>query len=259
MNSINTSNLSDLLSFLNSQHQKQITFFPSGTFQTNSSSKLLQNYSKKDNIITINSSLNIPPPKNNINASLNDQENDCDENDPIFREYSIINEKRNQTIDEIKDINEKIKDNISEIDDIKIQLKNLKTEKKQKQADIINLLSNKESIEEIYKNRIYILVNHKNSINDNDIWDNDIIVDINQKKDKDTINSSIINSNTNTNTAFPDAGTLNNDNFKITVDDIKESDKNKFIEQVTNMVDDILRKKEKKMNSLISNIINNSY
>ena len=259
MNNINSSNLSDLLSFLNSQHQKQINVFPPDTFQTNSSSKLLQNYSKRDNIITINSSLNIPSPKNNINVSLNDQENDGDENDPIFREYSIINEKRNQTIDEIKDINEKIKDNNSEIDDIKIQLKNLKTEKKQKQADIINLLSNKESIEEIYKNRIYLLINHNNSINDNDICDNDIIIDINLKKDKDTINSSIINSNNNTNTGLPDVDALSNDNFKITVDDIKESDKNKFIEQVTNMVDDILRKKEKKMNSLILNIINNSY
>ena len=258
MDNINSSNLSDLLSFLNNQHQKQLSTFPSGTFQTNSISKISPKNYKKDNLLNINSSLNIPSPKNNINLSLNEQDNDNEENDPIFKEYSIINEKRNLTIDELKDINEKIKDNNSEIEDIKIQLKNLKLEKKQKQVDIVNLLSNKESIEEIYKNRIYLLINHNNKISDNNIYNNKII-DNSLKKEIDSINTSIINSNSNRNTSIADNNAISNDNFKIIVDDIKESDKNKFIKQVINMVDDIFKKKEKKLNSLIVNIIDNSY
>ena len=47
--------------------------------------------------------------------------------------------------------------------------------------------------------------------------------------------------------------------FQITLDDIQQSNKNKFIEQVINMVDDIFKKIDKTINSTITNIIYNSY
>ena len=67
----------------------------------------------------MNSSFNVPSPNTATNISLNEQvlhqkkePDDCfdndvsyqdeDENDPILKEYTMINNRRNQTIDEIK-------------------------------------------------------------------------------------------------------------------------------------------------------------
>ena len=69
----------------------------------------------------------------------------------------MINDRKNKALDDFKNINERIKNNNKKIEEIKKSLLDLKEEKKQKEADIINLLSNKESIEEIYKNQIYSL------------------------------------------------------------------------------------------------------
>ena len=126
------------------------------------------------NKLNVNSSLNIPTANNATNASLNDQNppqkkdhndyfdneilyQDEEENDPIFKEFTMINDRRNKAIDDLKNISERIKINNQKIEEIKKNLTDLKEEKKQKQAEIINLLSNKETIEEIYKNQIYSL------------------------------------------------------------------------------------------------------
>ena len=54
---------------------------------------------------------------------------------------------------------ERIKNNEKKIEELKNNLTVLKEEKNKKQNDIMNLLSNKESIEEIYKNQVYLLNN----------------------------------------------------------------------------------------------------
>ena len=136
--------------------------------------------------------------------------------------------KKNQILEEILYLDNKIKHNNNEIEEIKIKLINLKQDKKKKKEDIINLLSNKESIEEIYKNEIYFLINRGQNFNEN-----------NDKNVNKTINS--------------------NDNFCIKLSEIKEMDHNKFIEQIINMTNDILQKNSLEINDSLSNIIKESY
>ena len=176
-----------------------------------------------------------------------------EENDPLFKEYTMINEKKNKAIDDFKNINERIKNNNIKIEEIKKSLIDLKEEKKQKQADIINLLSNKESIEEIYKNQIYALSNNPNrqrvfNINNS----NNNIANINKKNDDKSL--SVPNSGRNNSNLL---NKMNNDEdtFKITLNEIKESDQKKYSDQVNNMFEDIFKKKDKKLNSLINKII----
>ena len=112
------------------------------------------------NKLIVNSSLNNPSANTATNIS-NDQilhqkkdhsdyfENEIlyqggEENDRVFKEYTMINEKKNKAIDDFKNISERIKNNSNKIEEIKKSLLDLKEEKKQKQAEIINLLSNKE-------------------------------------------------------------------------------------------------------------------
>ena len=239
----------------------------------------------KFNKLSINSSLNPPSLNTDKNISLNEQflqpkkeladifnNNDLlkddDENDPIFNEYIIIKNKKNQIIDKIKNLNIRIKINKIKVEEIKKKLANLRKEKKQKQAEIVNLLSNKESIEEIYTNQIYLLTNHlcgnansNNIFNENNILNNDInnLTNISIKNDMN--DNSTINLNSMHNITIADNEILNNDedNFKISLSEIKESDQNIYNKQVKNMFADIFKIKDDKINSSIQNIINNSY
>ncbi len=149
---------------------------------------------------------------NSINTSLSE----FSSNKKYHKNYG-----RNQYAEEVLIINNKIKNNDNEINNINIQLINLKQEKKRKKTDIINLLSNKESIEEIYRNQLYIFINKIKNQNS-----------LNIEKEK---------------------------NFKVELIDIKESDQNKFIEQIINLVNDIFKSKNSDINNSITNIINEQY
>lgn len=236
------------------------------------------------NKLNMNSSLNVPSANTATNISLNEQilhqkkdqsdyfdnelsYQDDDENDPIFKEYTMINDRRNKAIDDLKNITERIKNNNIKIEELKKNLVELKEEKKQKQTDIVNLLSNKESIEEIYKNQIYSLnSNHGGNINNNyndnnTTLNNDVNNLINISIKNDINDNSMIHLNSNHNITIIDNELLNSDedNFKIAFNELKESDQKKYIEQVITMFEDIFKKKDEKLNALISNIINNSY
>ena len=143
-----------------------------------------------------------------------------------------------------------------------------KKEKHQKQGDIVNLLSNKESIEEIYKNQIYLLTNHlsgninnNNNFDENTTLNNDInnLTNINIKNDMN--DNSAINLNSIHNITIIDNEILNNDedNFKVSLNEIKESDQKIFIKQVIYLFEDIFKKRDDKINTSITSIINNSY
>ena len=149
---------------------------------------------------------------NSINTSLSE----FSSNKKYHKNYG-----RNQYAEEVLIINNKIKNNDNEINNINIQLINLKQEKKRKKTDIINLLSNKESIEEIYRNQLYVFINKIKNQNS-----------LNIEKEK---------------------------NFKVELIDIKESDQNKFIEQIINLVNDIFKSKNSDINNSITNIINEQY
>ena len=238
---------------------------------------------KKDirsNKFNIKSPLNNPSPNKVTNVSLNEQilhkkkehsdyfENEIlfqggEESDPLFKEYTMINDKKNKAIDDIKNMSERIKNNNIKIEEIKKNLINLKEEKKQKQNDIINLLSNKESIEEIYKNQIY-------SLNANPTRGR--IININNSNNNNAINATKKNgdkSKTTPNTNKNSTNLINNnldnqtnndeETFKITLNEIKESDQKKYTEQAINMFEDIFKKKDKKLNSVITKIVKSSY
>ena len=229
------------------------------------------------NKLNMNSSLNA---KADTNTSLNDQKkkdqndlfddedilyNDDDENE-IFREYNILHDRKLKAMDDIKNINERIKNNVVKIEECKKKLADLKEEKKKRQGDIMNLLSNKESIEEIYKNQIYLLTNtnynNNTGTNGNNNYNENtasLANDINNLNNLMNDNSAIhLNSNHNL-TIDNEISNNDEDNFKITFKEIKESEQPKYVEQVINMFEDIFKKKDENINESISDIINNSY
>ena len=229
------------------------------------------------NKLNMNSSLNA---KADTNTSLNDQKkkdqsdlfddedilyNDDDENE-IFREYNILHDKKLKAMDDIKNINERIKNNTVKIEECKKKLAELKEEKKKRQGDIMNLLSNKESIEEIYKNQIYSLTNtnynNNTGANGNNNYNENtasLANDINNLNNLMNDNSAIhLNSNHNL-TIDNEMSNTDEDNFKIAFKEIKESEQTKYVEQVINMFEDIFKKKDENINESISDIINNSY
>jgi len=235
------------------------------------------------NKLNVNSSLNIPTANNATNASLNDQNppqkkdhndyfdneilyQDEEENDPIFKEFTMINDRRNKAIDDLKNISERIKINNQKIEEIKKNLTDLKEEKKQKQAEIINLLSNKETIEEIYKNQIYSLNISPNTESGDSstgagtgkgsTYYRNKNSTINRKNDNTTNRYNNNRNNNNQSNGQPDP---DEDNFKVTLNDIKESEQKRYVEQVLNMFEDIFKKRDEKLNSLIANLIKNSY
>ena len=188
--------------------------------------------------------------------------NDDDEENEIIDEYELMEDKKLRAMDDIKNMEERIKNNEKKIEELKNNLTILKEEKNKKQNDIMNLLSNKESLEEIYKNQLYSLNNtNNNSSGSNNFNENTTLAnDINNLNNLMNDNS-VIGLNSNHNITILDNEILNTDeeNFKIELKEIKESEKDKFIEQVINMFEDILKKKDENINKSITNIIKNSY
>ena len=188
--------------------------------------------------------------------------NDDDEENEIIDEYELMEDKKLRAMDDIKNMEERIKNNEKKIEELKNNLTILKEEKNKKQNDIMNLLSNKESLEEIYKNQLYSLNNtNNNSSGSNNFNENTTLAnDINNLNNLMNDNS-VIGLNSNHNITILDNEILNTDeeNFKIELKEIKESEKDKFIEQVINMFEDIFKKKDEDINKSITNIIKNSY
>ena len=188
--------------------------------------------------------------------------NDDDEENEIIDEYELMEDKKLRAMDDIKNMEERIKNNEKKMEELKNNLTVLKEEKNKKQNDIMNLLSNKESLEEIYKNQLYSL----NNINNNSSGSNNFNENTTLANDINNLNNlmndnSVIGLNSNHNITILDNEILNTDeeNFKIELKEIKESEKDKFIEQVINMFEDIFKKKDENINKSITNIIKNSY
>ena len=131
--------------------------------------------STNKNKLNMNSSLNAKADTNTSNEqkkkeqseSFDDEDilyNDEEENE-IFREYDMMSDNKLRTMDDLNNINERIKNNKIKIEDLKKELIELKEEKNKKKNDIMNLLSNKESLEEIYRNLIYSVNNYNQNSN----------------------------------------------------------------------------------------------
>ena len=80
-------------------------------------------------------------------------------NNYLFYEQFLTSQRKyNRMIPELLEINKKINDNNEKIEILNANLKKMKKEKNQKQKDIVDLLSNKESLEEIYKSKMSSLL-----------------------------------------------------------------------------------------------------
>ena len=76
------------------------------------------------------------------------------ENYNLYKKYLISKTDYNKLISEISYVDNKIKDNTKLIENLSNNLNKLKEEKKEKNVILVDLLSNKESLEEIYKIKI---------------------------------------------------------------------------------------------------------
>ncbi len=162
--------------------------------------------------------------------------------------YSYSESQYTKIIDNLLDIEEKIKDNIMSIEKLNNFLMKLKEKKKQKQSDIVNLLSNKESLEEFYKTKICHIKNKfKSNIKNN----NKNLDSSEQKKENDKDNVlNLTNASIN----------LNEDNIiDINLDEIKSSDRKKYEEQVVFFAEEILEKKDVEINNKLKEKVQLAY
>ena len=158
--------------------------------------------------------------ENNSKEFSNDLE-DEQISDEIFVSNNLKNKNRIINIKtELKEIKNKIKVNNQKIEEIKLNLIKLKEEKNKNKKDIIDLLSKKESIEEIYKNQIFSLKNKKEKIF------------FNNKEEQSIL-------------------------FNIGLDEFNQINLDKFIEEILSLCEDILDDEFNK--NYLRNIIINSY
>ena len=173
-----------------------------------------------------------------MESRLQEKLNNADDLDEIEKEIfeeeftketSSNKNKLEQINKELNNMQNNIKINNDKIEQIKKNLILLKNKKDKQQTDLINLLAKKESIEEIYKNKIFSL----NTKNEN------------------------INTCTSTNNNQLEISNITADNFK-------QIEINKYIEQVLLMTEDVLAKCGQKYNKNdiindLKKIIKNSY
>lgn len=188
------------------------------------------------------------------------------------KRYLISKTQYHKLISNLVEIDKKINQNNEIIESYNLNLAKLKETKKKKKEEIMELLSNKESLEEIYLNKISSLNTIENN-NDKEKKDN-----INGQNDNKANLNEIENEHTNPNTN--DSNNTNNSNeenkgkendkanethkkkessslsgsseineqIDIKVDDIKSSDQQKYEEQVISFANDVLRKKDYEFN-----------
>jgi len=161
----------------------------------------------------------------------------------LYQEYLITNSKYHQIISEIENLNKKIVDGNKKIVKLTENLKKLKEDKKQKQSDIVNLLSNKESLEEIYKNKVSYLIYSKELKSkkgkDNNNNNNNKVNDDDKNKDNncDELKSHLLSDS--------EAFKIDQEKeLEIKVEEIQRSEKKKFIEQVISFIEEIFQSNE---------------
>jgi len=175
-----------------------------------------------DNISNINSFNKENPAKNfSINEKLNENS-----------KTNILTTKE-EIKSQMAEINSKINENLSLIENLKKSLNELKSEKNKKKLEIVNLLSNRESVDEIYKNYIEYFKSKNRS----------------NKKNKNRAKKEIKNPFEN----------QDEDAFEILVDEIKHIDLIKFIEQSFNLIEEIFDKPTKQLKLDLKEIINKSF
>ena len=175
-----------------------------------------------DNISNINSFNKENPAKNfSINEKLNENS-----------KTNILTTKE-EIKSQMAEINSKINENLSLIENLKKLLNELKSEKNKKKLEIVNLLSNRESVDEIYKNYIEYFKSKNRS----------------NKKNKNRAKKEIKNPFEN----------QDEDAFEILISEIKQIDLIKFIDQSLNLIEEILDKPKRQLKLELKEVINKSF
>ena len=187
--------------------------------------KKILNKSKFNENLKKNNTHNIENKMNN--HQINDKFNS--ENSP----NNYVNSTQDKIKLLLKEIESKLNTNLNSIETVKNSLNKLKSEKNQKKSEIVNLLSNKESVEEIYKNYIEYLKS-RNRLN---------------KKNKISHKKQIKNPFEN----------QDEDAFEILISEIKQIDLLRFLEQSMNLVEEIFENPTKELKLELRDVINKSY
>ena len=143
-------------------------------------------------------------------------------------------------VSEIAYVDNKIKENTKLIENLSNDLSKLKEEKKEKDATLLDLLSNKESLEEMYKINIA-------SLKSNFKYDPTKLM----VQAKDIQNDPAIASSTK--------NILDNNKVEITTKDIELSDKEQFLNQVTSFTEEIAYKKDMDIKNRLNQKLNVGY
>ena len=134
---------------------------------------------------------------------------------------------------QLEEIDIKINTNLNHLETLKSSLNKIKSEKNEKNSQIVNLLSNRESVDEIYKNYIEY-IKSKNSSN---------------KKNKKKIKKEIKNPFEN----------QDEDTFEILINEIKQIDLIKFIDQCLNLIEEIFENPKRLLKMQLKEVINKSF
>ncbi len=198
------------------------------------------------------------------------------------KKYLISKTQYNKIISSISDIEIKLKENNELIDKYNNDLKNIKESKKKKQEEIVELLSNKESLEEIYQNKISnFKINGQKSIRDkNDIINGQNVNNENVNENgeehtnpntNDSNNSNEENKNaenendthkkkeSSTSSSSGSISSENNNPIEIKLNDIKISNQKKYEEQIISFTDEILQKNDHEFSLKLKKKVNLSY
>ena len=160
-------------------------------------------------------------------------------NNNIIRKVNLQNKQNTNILQEIKKIKSKLKEvnnkiniNKNSIETLKISLNKIKKEKNEKKEEIVNLLSNRESVDEIYKNYIDF-IKSQNRLNKKN------------KRKKKEIKNPFENQD--------------EDAFEILISEIKQIDLIKFIDQSMNLIEEILDNPKRQLKLELKEIINKSF
>ena len=186
---------------------------------------------------------------NELNRNPEDYENYY-----LYRKYLLSKTQYNKKISEIADIDDKLSNNNNLLKILENNLEKMVKEKKEKQLYVVDLLSKKESLEEIYNIKIVYLINAKKDKDESKGVNNNKNNNVRKDNVKDVRNDDNINES-NEIIKLDD----NEKIIEIKVDDIKISDKNKFAEQIINFTEEILQNKNMEIRKKLYEKINMGY
>ena len=165
----------------------------------------------------------------NLEGNSKFEINDSDYADMLQKKYLFIIYKYEIILKESSNMNKTLEENANLIEELNNELVKLKEEKKKKQKDIVNYLSNKESLEEFYRNKLSYLINQNNE-DKSKFEEKEININLDTLKNQNQIERQLY-----------DIG--NEKEMLIKIEDIKKSDKNKFTDQVIVFSEEILQRK----------------